>query len=534
MGKKRLGNLQLVRKGPKYTDKGENNTLIQQKGLAFQDSWGYFREHGLVGLEKPISVRVDEAWTRVYKLYSDPAYATKLKYARVLSGAGLDLLNCSEDDVRATLDHFIRDETRARRQQYLKEIASDVRDMFRCIGREHRYGEGEVFHSGGFLLMHSGNPMTTATEDALVDKLIERVGKAVATDPKTLGHPISIVGCIMTMTFHLSKVITMMVRWAFGELKQVERIANLANLVLIYAFMMHEGGRPGEFLKHLKHSHLYFPLHQKVYWLTLVIIRPETLRYLLINDKITHYALSPFKSKRAQIFQPRLKAVIPHAYNSIDLVMIYVICMRCMLALIPSKFGMNVFKHHSNFSTYRGERNEDLDQEDLTFYSIRRGAAEEDKKFKITGWWTKMRMGHSDESTMKDQYARNQGNRVKAYGEVLKLGCDVRDQPVSDKRIKLEYVPLGASWCVYDTEWVNDTFDDAPLALRQDFLNAIKVVDEFIAAAVPVAPEVVQSSPQRCLVAVLSAVDTVHFDYQTGHQRLSQDQSYHPCFDPYM
>lgn len=482
MGKKGSSNLKVVSTGPNYTKLGENVTLIQQKGIAFQDSWGYFREHGLTGLQKPLSVRVDEAWNQVYTLYSDPAYAIKLKYARVLSDAGLDLLNCTEDEVRATLDKYIRDETRARRQQYLKEIASDVRGMFRCIGRENMYGEGQVYQSGGFILMNSGNPMTTASEEALVARLIERVGRAVATDPQTLGHPISVVGGIMTMIYHLSKLITMMTRWAFGDLKQVERIANLANLVLMYAFMMHEAGRPGEFLKHLEHTHLYFPLHQKVYWLTLVIIRPDTLKYLLVNDKITHYALSPFKSKQAQIFQPRLKAVIPHAYNSIDLVMIYIICMRCILALMPSQFGLKVFKHHSNFSGYQSDRNEELDQEGLTFYSFRRAAAEEDKKFKITGWWTKMRMGHSDASTQKNQYARNQGNRVKAFGEALKLGCDVRDEPVSTKQIKLEYVPLGASGCVYDTEWLTNTFDDAPLAMRQDFVDATKIVDEFMAS----------------------------------------------------
>jgi hypothetical protein len=485
MGKKRKGrkgsNLALVSLGPKYTPKGENATLMQQKAIAFEGSWPHFREHGLSGLEKPAGVRMNRAWKKVYKLYSKPSYSEKLKYARVLSDKGLDLLHCTEDDVRDALAEYIANETQAKKDNYIHKIASAVRGMFRCIGREVAYGNGKKYQSAGYPLLHSGNPMTTAAEQILVDDLVERVGDA-ATSPDHMVYPVSVVGGIMIMICHLSELMTMMYRWSQRQLNQASRMANLATLVLLYAFMLHEAGRPGELLNNLQHDHLYLPLHKKVYWLTLVMLRPDTLRYLLINDKLTHYAMSPFKGKTAQIMQPRLKAVIPHAYNSFDLVMIYIICVRCMLLVLKSEFNKLVFKHNANFSKYNGQRNEKLELKEFGYYAFRLAAAEEDKKFKIKDWWTRMRMGHTPTSTTKDKYARNSDNRVTAFGEELKLGCDIKTSPLSQSQnqITLEYVPLGASGCVYDTNWLSDTFDDAPISFYQDFVAADKLSDSFI------------------------------------------------------
>jgi hypothetical protein len=66
MGKKRKGrkgsNLALVSLGPKYTPKGENATLMQQKAIAFEGSWPHFREHGLSGLEKIPQIKRILCW----------------------------------------------------------------------------------------------------------------------------------------------------------------------------------------------------------------------------------------------------------------------------------------------------------------------------------------------------------------------------------------------------------------------------------------------------------------------------------------
>jgi hypothetical protein len=334
-------------------------------------------------------------------MYSDKV---KVNWLAKMEQHGIDVLNCSEATVRSFLKSILIDDSKATRKSYINKSASVIRGLFRAIGREHAMKDAKVFDHLGIPLVNSGNPMTTATERYLEEQLKEKVAAGGIDDAERRGAPVSIVVAITTLVYHLSFTMTRYIKFESKKLMDFSPIHNSAMLCLLYAILMHDGSRPGDITEHLEHSWLFFALHEKVYWLVFVLLSPKCLKYMLAKGISSYVYYGLYKGKDKKFVLERRKGMMPLPFNGIDLFMIYLICMRCVMAVLPQSISQMVFKS-VNYTALRSRRNKKMNILDFTFYSYRYACAEEDKKGNINESWTRQRMGHTDTSNEKDEYA---------------------------------------------------------------------------------------------------------------------------------
>lgn len=462
--------------GALYTRPGENEETITNKAFCFINTWQYFcNAEDVTKLHRPSFVKDITAWNHVMKMYQD---TSKVGWIKRMMDEGMDLMSCNEQAVREFLSKDIFDTRKINKKSTINNMCSSVRGMFRDIGREHAYGHGQIYKHLGSFLVDSANPLTTATERYLEQKL-ENIMKSHNETSKRqpgdkYGPPLSIITAYTIMLYHLVKLIKSVTKWQIKQCKQVERIVNLALLTLTYMFLMHEGSRPIELGSHLEHAHLFFPLHKRVYMLTLVFLSPSTLNYIMSNNLIPYYACGFYKGKDKQHKLYRLKSVIPSSFNAIDLPWIYTICMKIILLVSPTSLTKMVFKQNLNLTSLRHRILKNIAVFlGTTFYGFRYGAAEEDKKAKIDPNWTRQRMGHTSTSLMKDRYAKNEGKRIADSP----LGLDAFDTPTNPKLINLEMNVIDEGGCAYDTQWLENSIPD--LEMRKEFTEVSSLVSKF-------------------------------------------------------
>ena len=475
--------------GPKYTRDGENKRLILNKAIAFKKTWDDFKQG--IEVTAPTELNDTNAWPVIENLYKDKE---KVKWGKLMENYGLDLFFCTESEVQDFLvNELFESDRNVSKKTYLNGICSDIRGFFRAIGREHGIGDGQVYEHMTENYIMTGNPMTTGTQEILVKKLKEKGAKTGDSINKDkMGSPVSAIGGYICMMFHLANLMEKVKRWEMKELKQAANLENLANLIIMYAFLLHEGTRPGDVQNHLEHENLYFPLHKKVYWLTLVFLKPDTLRYLVKENKIPRFYEGLFKGKDKKVILGRVKAMMPAEYNSIDLPMIYIICIKIMLS-IGVNLKKKVFKDGLNITSLRYRLNKDTLFDQLTCYSFRYGAAEDDFKGQIDPRWTRRRMGHTKNSDMKDQYANNREKRVLFDCEPIPLGMDNYTEVTDSNIIKIEFIDVSVSGCTYDTNWLDNAFkqesndsnkfkytDEELHSFKQDFIDTDEKITKFI------------------------------------------------------
>lgn len=476
-------------KGPIYTPHGENETLIQMKALAFRDTYKQFLEHkDITKLIIPKDVD-DIAWSEVCSLYN---HKDRVRWMKLLiQKYNLDLRFCTEDDIRDVLVRYIfmNDSSKdITSKKTVSDICTNIRMMFRNIGREYSWEHNKKFTLFKSDLILSGNPMTTGTERLLKDKLCKEK-KDVLKKGEKLAGAVSIPMAYIFIVWLLSRLMNDIRRWEAGKITQKERIINLAYLTLLWAFSMHEGPRYSEIVEYLRYDKLYIPLHKKVYWLSLVFMKKETLKHLFLGNNISYYVMSLYKSKKMKVDRPRMKAVIPAPYNSIDLLTIFVFCMRCIMTLDfdgQLYSTLQVFKK-KNYSDLRKERVKSIGLKNMSFYSCRYGAAVDDIKActQVKENWTRYRMGHTPTSQMKDKYGSNK-DRVMLDDEIAEMGMDVFEVPTyeNNKGISLEFLPMDTHGCSYNEKWIENTFktneNDGNNLMRDNFENISNVTKAFI------------------------------------------------------
>lgn len=481
----------IANKGPVYTPHGENETLIQMKALAFRDTYQEFLQNNDISkLVQPKDV--DEvAWSEVLDLYK---HKDRMRWLKLfIKTYKIDLRFCTEDDVRDVLVKYIfmRNGVETGKEitskKTISDICTNVRMMFRNIGREYNWEHNKKFTLFKTDLICSGNPMTTGTERLLKDKLSK---KDVVKKGEKLAGAVSMPMAYIFLTWLLSRLVNDIRRWESGKITQKERIVNLAYLTLLWAFSMHEGPRYSEIVDYLKYDKLYIPLHKKIYWLSLVFMNKDTLKHVLLHNHIPYYVMSLYKSKKMRVDRPRMKAVIPAAYNSIDLLTIFVFCMRCIMTIDfegQMYTSLQVFKK-KNYSDLRKERVKSIRIRNMTFYSCRYGAAVDDIKARteVKESWTRYRMGHTPTSQMKDKYGSNKDRVIINEDEIAKMGLDVFDGASyeNNKGITLEFLPMDVHGCSYDNSWIDTVFRDCENsnAMREDFELTSQYVSNFIEA----------------------------------------------------
>lgn len=464
--------------GPRYTRAGENEVTLENRAVCFDVNWERFMERGEEALAPPERMTDARAWEEALRFFQD---RKKVDWAMEMHVMGLDLLCCTELEVKTFItDCMLSPEgTRSvRRKGTLNNYISEIREMFRMIGREHSYGDGVVIRNLGEDLVFTGNPMTTATERA-AERVLAGQMEGVEQDPEKHGPPVSVVVSYVCMVHFLTKLMSLVVGWENGRIKQVARIENLAMLVMIYAFLLHEACRPGDITGHLLHEHLFLPLHAKVYWMTLVFLKPKTLGWLLRKNIFDRLCAGLYKGKDKKFVLYREKAPMPVAFNSLDMMVIYVICMRVIVAVSPGSLGKMVFKKGLFLQSLRSRQTRGTAFAENTLYSNRYGAARDDKVGKINPDWTRQRMGHSEASNEKDEYASHDDRR----GSGLPLGMDLYRRATNPGVIKLEMKVVNAEGVVYDTEWMDRVFagDTKKIAnMRKDFEKVSGLVSRWI------------------------------------------------------
>lgn len=416
-----------------------------------------------------------------------------------------NLYSCSERDVQRYLEEYLAEKNGTITDKTFKKYCSRVRVAFRAIGRKHRMGADDARHTwpvANGQRFDSRNPMTETLQKLLTKDLPKQLHKvnpnsdvSVAAQEaqaniKKYGLPVSVVIVYWSILQHIYYAVDKYTQWLDKTFNHKERIINQCYLALLKAVLMHEGCRPGEELfKILMNDNLQLVLHESVPWLTLVFLNADTLAHLLKNNKIRFYMTSFFKGKKKQEYCSRIKSAVPSMYNTLDMLWVYVVCMKILISLDPTLLGRKVFAKTTkggdapNIADIHATANKSQGLEGFKFYSIRYGAAEEDRALRIPGEWTQERMGHAPTSDMRVFYARNKNMRTLAAGQVTSLGTDGSGASSSTssgtKSMHKDLEFNLATNVTYDSDWLQTTFQDQK-QLQDDFLKTNEMVNDYL------------------------------------------------------
>ncbi len=497
-----------------YTRKGENLDVIRHKALIYKKILKKYKRLrvSLKGTRKPNQDDIastfkladftkkedksfSKAWDEVIAMFS---HKDQSRYHNLMIDKKLNLRKCSDIDLGKAISDYVA--KRAKKKSYIKLFTTGTRNVFRAIGREYAYGDGEMirYNKGDFEqrdLVHTGNPMTSKLQDDLLSELKERAkvsGYNINSEHHSAAVSLPVVVCLIVKL--VSQAGAFMKKTKIPDSKVMNRIF----LTLMYSILIHEGGtRLAETADQLTYNDLFLVGHKRIPFLVLPFLSPLTLQWLLSNNAFKSYVTRLYKGKQKREWFMRMKSVIPYPFNIVDLPTLFTIAIKCILwtkstlpclnCIFPRKKRQQLVAINSRFikSTKFTE---------LSFYSTRYAAAEEDKKTGVDVMWTRRRMGHTDNSQMPRKYAHG-NERSKYNGVEMQLGVDVHDAFIkspntiitttanntnTQKTIKLEMNPVAEQGVVYDNEWLTKVFKGRE-ELQKDFEDTLKMVNEALA-----------------------------------------------------
>jgi hypothetical protein len=463
---------------PVYADPNQGETLRIEKSIAFWTIWNDKYELGKSTmwreLEKSPKLNVNK--DNVNKMF-------KLSTWLVENNKG-NLLNCTEDHVREFLEAQLFGDGKSSLKKTVNNHATSLRAAFREIGRGVKWGNDKVKDKMVCIGQVGGRVEYVNACNPVSEEMVKQVSNlAPKKDQGKEGSPVSVVLVFWTIIMQMKMVVEFCAKNPEKATQKAREISNLCQHIFLKVLMMHEGCRPGDLTRHMLHEHIYIALHKPIYALTLVFLKPETLAHIVNGGHITHYIAKLFKGKKKQQLLERKKPMIPKEFNALDMLWQYVVCMRTILSVNPDALchngGWRVFGHSFNasFSSYTNtqhQKNMKIDK--FTMYSIRYAAAEEAKALGLRDEWTRLVMGHTDESNMKDGYAANKGARVtNEAGERLPLGTDKYTFPEKDEMLDF----VRATEVDYDTKWLDKTFAESD-DMRQDFEHTAELVQKLL------------------------------------------------------
>ena len=317
----------------------------------------------------------------------------------------------------------------------LGDVCNPITNAMKKVVKDSLEGLGR---SGKFTVIESSKAkVKTETSHASDDELSDDSDVECDTKTKTIHSnslPVNIA-----VTHHIVMKI-------FGQLldmvhnnNDTRRMVNLANLLIVTLFVMHEGCRPCEVILTQKHRDMTFWLKGIQFPLiVLAFVKPETLTFLLESNELSRYSVDFWKGKRLQQYRTRTKSWIPTAYNTLDLATLYIIVIR-MLACVDLDGITNRVINTDDKKKVAKKFKEVVNEMGIQFlalYGIRYASAEEDNKLGISVMWTRYRMGHTKLSLMPLRYAnRNLNQRVVVDDNMTLLGCDVNGDRATDDSV---------------------------------------------------------------------------------------------------
>lgn len=490
--KSKRGGIAIINTGPKFIESEENKAVINDLAISFHKTWKRLQKsdfdfNGDHLENKPKSVST-ETWKITKKLFED---RKKMAMLVKMYKANLSITTCTEDQVRDFLETYVTASPSLMKKTTIKNICSTLRGSFHSMGRQrHVSAHDDGVYLKRKLIMSTNNPVTTSLEEALVSKVVNKA-KDAGNDPdkaEKLCASTSPIGQYVLMLHFVRVALEKFLRLQSGSLKATEPFENLINHALQMLFSMHEGVRPKDLMNNLKHVELSLPLHVNVYALTLTFIHPDTYRYLCENDIFKCHLQGLFKGKQKSTLLERAKSTIPCAYNSLDIVHMYTICMKLRTIISPHMLLTDlVFKDIKSRTKFTKELVK-MDIHGIAGYSSRYGMAKDDKKCGIDGAWTRAVMGHSDDSDTKEKYAQETEDVAIIQGQHMLQGPDHfnTDDMYSDEivegRISLEFCPIVATGVTHNSKWLDEAFTTTAegVKYRTDFDHTAKIVSRFL------------------------------------------------------
>ncbi|NBP66898.1 MAG: hypothetical protein EBU66_19915, partial [Bacteroidetes bacterium] len=392
------------------------------------------------------------------------------------------LTTCTDMDVReAMLDLCSKSNTDS-----IKKKVSYARQAFFAIGRKHEFGDGSRIQevSTAPVWAYTGCPVTTALQDTLIDRV--SLGKE---SKQSLGGAANFPLMAWYNIEQLCRTCNLIEKYeqkSKHSKQQINQIQNSCGLGMLMLMLMHTGSRPGN-INRLLHEHCYFKgLHKKVYWLTLAIIRSDTLAHLIRNDCIKDYVMNIHNGYKKKGPEGRdelrvwEKSTIPMAYNSLDLPLIYAIYMRLILTVDPSYIKWNsekpkVFtKRPQTYSDIFGNQNKVLGIENLVLYSMRYGTTKDDNDNEVAEEITRKRMAHS----MNSQTAANVYMKC---NKKVKYDFGTTTTPSHTSKKPLLKNPLSENNkdnMAFQRSWLEKAFADKNM--QKDFDESADLVSEYL------------------------------------------------------
>ena len=501
--------------GPEFVTEKENQAFIENVAVGFVKVWDAAKESGALDARpytaaveaikehvcRPAEVWLNEAWEAVEKVFND---YDKVTWLIKLEDAGLDVAFCDETEVQTYLLEYFNTHN-INKPSTIKNVCSSIRSVLRQIGRmRHVSANDDTIKLVGKPIMSANNPVTESLEALLITKVkdkqktkkaeMEAAGQEVV-DKDRLCFPASPV-CPYVMVLHfLSEAVEDFQRIMdpHDNLTDQRRTENTINHALQFAFALHEGTRPGDIQRQLKHDEMFFPLHEDVPVLTMVIAKPSTYAYILRRDALRTYGIGCYKGKHQASVFTRMKTLIPLSYNSIDLTHVYILCMKLRSLLSPEFLApddtnsFRVFKQ-GDFWGKLTKALRKVSIKDVALYTPRYGMTADDKKCGIPPHWTRSVMGHSITSNMKDHYAANKDKRAAICDEEMRLGSDLYkasemfSSTMQSGMIGIEFCPITVSGVVHNTEWLDETFEDTEEghACRLDFEETLELTKKLM------------------------------------------------------
>jgi hypothetical protein len=477
-------------KVPRFTPHGQRNNEMVLNGIVFADMWQIVKELKPSQVEATMMCFYQENIVNYWRVGITDALvkemctkvfqdATQMRVLRFVNDACGDLLYATDQDVKKAYINFIETHTNISSKKYIKKLLRAGHSAFFDIGRECKYEKGTILTLPDVLgskpLMRNGNPVTDAIRQSVLDEFKklehERKGRYMAEVSKPFkknknkaeggkteglsaaddedihelvrvrkhGLAVSVAVVVYVIVELFQELLT-----DINRINDTRRMVNMANLIMLYMFGIHEGCRPGEITNETTHNNLTFSLGEEFKLLCLVFVPAETFAYLLTSGYLTKYVCEFYKGKDKQHYRGRFLSWMPPPYNIMDLATMYVVLMRIIVALDPDAVNRFVFKQNLNFSALRQRVNKKIGISGMCYYSIRYAAAEDDIKYNIPATWTRYRMGHTAYSNMRNMYANNLNQRVLVDNIMTLLGNDLVDTPTNNN-IPLRFMDVKGS-----------------------------------------------------------------------------------------
>jgi len=428
------------------------------------------------------------------------------KVIMVLIKEKINPLNCTEEDISRLLKTALEEVDWAIKAETFKRRISHWRGAFKLIGREHGTGVGEhiKFPMSNRILGYSGNPVSNTVNKTLLKELRARhktpegriahvkMASERGRDPdyEKVSYPVSIVVLLHVMMSYLSEVVQQFDRWRDPNdrgINDTKPLENLANLVLMLSMSLHEPGRlQAELQKELKHNDLWVLCHRPVPWLVFVFLHPKTRSFLMQSGKITHavYGFAKGKIMKGTTIKPRIKAIVPLEYNTLDPFWWYVTINQMLFSMNPGGYGTMVFKSNLNLSSLQARKIGSSGLKHFNTYSMRYGAAKEDKDLGIPHTWIEARFGHVDGSKMKESYAKCTEANKRVGNGLLGTEIDGDDSDNNGNRgiemDEMEFVRCsGFESLRCDRDWLDVVFKDKP-NMRRNFEETLADVESWL------------------------------------------------------